>query len=534
MPRCIAESIAQRTIIVKHKLNHSTPILLVLIILSIILLASCNTSQEPLPTRAQAVGLNKSPNESTATEDTAVPQKETVEATETPTPEPTITPAGTNTPGPTPTKTPLPTITVAPTQTPTSVPLTVPALTATAAPPFLEGIPTPPTVVPTAVATFEVPNDTTNILLLGSDTPLDSESTRTDTMIIVTVNRSNGTASMISLPRDLYVYHPGKTMARLNSAMTLGGIDELKQTILYNFGIPIHYYARIDFDGFKQAVDIIGGVDIAVSCQLRDWRLKSPELELEDPDNWEMYTLPPGVYTMDGDTALWFARSRQSTSDFDRGRRQQQLLRAILNQGVDLNLVTDFPTYYNTYKDIVDTDLDIGRMLQLAAAAPAVRENGVQHLYLARGTESWQTPDGAYVQLPLWEGEGNMQETFSRLFRPPSLNKADRRPIFVEIINATDNPDLAHLAADNLAWYGFIPVISPDEPEPGTITHLSYYKPNFKDSYDWLISWIFDVYRSQIELVEDDIYPFDYRVVLGDDYDPCLNQLYQPQEFIDE
>ncbi len=522
----------------KQKPNHSTPILFVLIILSIILLASCNTSEEPLPTRAQAAGLNKSPNESSAAEDTAVTEDPPAEATEIPkeaaTPEPTVTSAGSDTPGPSPTATPLPTITVAPTQTPTSVPVTVPALTATAAPPFLEGIPTPPTVVPTAVATFEVPDDTTNILLLGSDTPLNSGSTRTDTMIIVAVNRSNGTASMISLPRDLYVYHPGKTMGRLNTAMSLGGVDELKQTILYNFGIPIHYYARIDFDGFQQAIDVMGGVEIAVSCQLRDWRLKSPELELEDPDNWEMYTLHPGIYTMDGDTALWYARSRQSTSDFDRGRRQQQLLRAILNQGVDLDLVTDFPTYYNTYKDIVDTDLDIGRMLQLAAAAPAVRENGVQHLYLARGTESWQTPDGAYVQLPIWEGDGNMQETFSRLFRAPALNKAERRPIFVEIVNATDNPDLAQLAADNLAWYGFIPVIAEAQPKPSTITHLSYYKPNFKDSYDWLISWIFDVYRSQIELVEDDDYQYDYRVVLGDDYDPCLNQLYQPQEFIDE
>ena len=135
--------------------------------------------------------------------------------------------------------------------------------------------------------------------------------------------------------------------------------------------------------------------------------------------------------------------------------------------------------------------------------------------------------------LRVWEGEGNMQETFSRLFRAPALNKAERRPIFVEIVNATDNPDLAKLAADNLAWYGFIPVITEDQPEPGTITHLNYYKPNFKDSYDWLISWIFGVYRSQIELVEDDTVDFDYQVVLGDDYDPCLNQLFQPQEFID-
>ncbi len=321
-------------------------------------------------------------------------------------------------------------------------------------------------------------------------------------------------------------------MGRLNTALKLGGVEQLKQTILYNFGIPINYYAEVDFDGFKEGVDAMNGVEIAVSCQLRDWRLKSPELDVDDEDNWEIFTLEPGIYNMDGDMALWYARSRRTTSDFDRGRRQQQLLRGILTQAVDLNLITDFPAYYNTYKDSVETDIDIGRMLQLAAAAPAVRENGVQHLYLARGTESWQTPDGAYVQLPIWEGKGNMQETFGRLYRAPALNKANRRPVFVEIVNSTDNPDLAQLAADNLAWYGFIPVIAPDQPEEGVATHLNYYKPNFKDSYDWLISWIFDVSRSQIELVADDTFEYDYQVVLGEDYDPCLNKLFQPQEFI--
>ncbi|HMT21439.1 MAG TPA: LCP family protein, partial [Promineifilum sp.] len=93
---------------------------------------------------------------------------------------------------------------------------------------------------------------TTNILLLGKDMNADGSSdTRTDTMIVVSINRETRTASMISLPRDLYVYMPNRIMSRLNTAVTLGGVDLLKQTILYNFGIPIHYYAQVDFEGFK-------------------------------------------------------------------------------------------------------------------------------------------------------------------------------------------------------------------------------------------------------------------------------------------
>ena len=219
-------------------LKTNLPITFILTIIAILLLASCG-GQDPLPTRAVVAGLNKSsPSDSESSEEeeeTAVSEEEEQQEedpTPTPTtPAPTRTPAGTNTPGPSPTTTdtpPIPTITVAPTQTPTSAPQVAPELTITAAPPFLEGIPTPPTAVPTAVPTFEVPKDTTNILLLGSDTPLGDGATRTDTMIIVAVNRSSGTASLISLPRDLYVYHPGKTMSRLNTAFAFGGVEQFK------------------------------------------------------------------------------------------------------------------------------------------------------------------------------------------------------------------------------------------------------------------------------------------------------------------
>jgi LCP family protein required for cell wall assembly len=406
-----------------------------------------------------------------------------------------------------------------------------------------EGEPTPVTPIPSPVPTFEVPAETTNILLLGSDTPLGSDSTRTDTMMVVAINRNGPTASIMSLPRDLYVYIPDWTMNRLNTALSHGnsrnypggGVGLLKQTILYNFGLPIHYYARVDFEGFKDAVDAMDGVDVSVSCRLQDWRLKSPDLDPNDEDNWEQFALEPGIHHMDGDLALWYARSRLTSNDFDRGRRQQQLLRSMLNQGVDLGLVSQIPTLWNVYKDTVETDMDTGRILQLASLAPAIRENGVQHLYLAGKTQSWMVPEsGAYVHLPIWEGDGMMQETFLRLFRPPALNRAARPPIQVEIINATDNPDLAILAADNLAWHGFTPIIASPEPQENATTHLSYYRPNFKQAYEWMISWILGQRVSQIELVSDENYPYDYRVVLGQDYDPCRPELFAPQPFLNQ
>ena len=462
---------------------------------------------------------------------TGTPTEAPVEETEKGTPTAVHTPS----PALSPTSTTIPTATSSPTATPTSLPQFAPRLVITGPVPLNEGVSTPATAIPTPVDTFDVPRDTTNVLLLGSDAPVGDQGVkRTDTMIIVSINRSGPTASMISLPRDLYVYIPGGTMSRLNTAITLGGVSLLKQTILYNFGIPIHYYARVDFEGFEEIVDAIGGVEVAVTCGFRDWRIKSPELDPEDEDNWEVYELEPGIHRMDGETALWYARSRLMSDDFDRGRRQQQLLRAMLNQGVDLGLVTQVPALWNTFKDRVETDMDIGRMLQIAALAPEIRENGVQNLYVLGKTTPWIVPgSNAQVQLPIWEGPGMMEETFRRLFLPPALNKATRAPILVEVINATGEEDMARLAAENLAWYGFVPIISEEKTAVSETTQLSYYAPNFKGSYNWLISWIFDMNQEEIELVDDDSsYPYNYRVILGEDYDPCLDPFFAPQSLL--
>lgn len=443
-------------------------------------------------------------------------------------------PSLTNTPPPnsTPTATFTPSVTPSPTSlftsTPTSVPQIEPVF-ATLDPTNLETI----TPVFTAVPTLEIPDEITNILLLGSDT--NGGVGRTDTIIIVSINTTQATASMVSIPRDLYVAVPGWIGNRINTVVSHGddigyaggGVQYLRDTILFNFGIPIHYYARVDFNGFTKIIDAIGGVEIVVSCGLTDWRLKSPELDITVEENWEMYELQTGVHQMDGDLALWYARSRRTTSDFDRGRRQQQLLRAILNKGVDVGLVTEIPTLWQAFNETVETDLDIGRMLQLATIAPTIRDNGIQHLYLTHGElKSWTTPDsGAQVQLLDWE---KAEKTFQRLYQPPSLNRANRAPIFVEIINASGNPDRDRVAADMLAWYGFAPVISPPETISTTTTTVTYYGSNLKGSYDWLVSWLFSLRRADITLAPPEESEYNYQVVLGADYSSCRNPLYAP------
>lgn len=516
--------------------SRSKSLFFVFIILSLLaLITACqglgNATPTPFPTQ-EIAAVDEEPE--VASTPTPEPEDEDSNEGPTHTPQATKKPVSSEPVG-SPTKTRRPTATPFPSATPTSAPQFAPVLQIQEPQPVQEGISTPATAIPTAVPQYPVPSGTTNILLLGSDQPVgDNGVKRTDTMIIVSINREGPTASMISLPRDLYVYIPGGTMSRLNSAVTLGGVNLLKQTILYNFGVPIHYFARVDFAGFEDVVDAVGGVEVAVNCQFKDWKIKSPELDPEDEENWYVHELDPGIYEMDGEMALWYARSRLMSDDFDRGRRQQQLLRALLDQGVKLDLVPQAPVLWNTYKDTIETDMDIGRMLQIASIAPGIRENGIQNLYLLGKTEPWVVPEiNAQVQLPVWEGPGKMEETFQRLFLPPALNKASRAPIVVEIINASGNEEMAQLAAENLAWYGFVPVISDDEVQGEELTTLTYFGPNFKGSYDWLISWIFHLRSDDIILNDQDAdYEYDYQVILGEDFDPCLNEFFAPQAFL--
>ena len=183
---------------------------------------------------------------------------------------------------------------------------------------------------------------------------------------------------------------------------------------------------------------------------------------------------------------------------------------------------------YETYRDTVETDLDIGRILQLASVAPAIRENGIQHLYLTPyDMEYWTLPGTERkVMLPNWQ---RMQPIFYSLMTPSELNSGTRAPIRVEIVNGTGNPDMALLAADNLAWYGFWPDIVEADGEEQERTTITYFGSELKGMFAYLLSFVFDQREGDIELAPDVESEASYRVVLGADYDPCVNRLLAPR-----
>lgn len=214
---------------------------------------------------------------------------------------------------------------------------------------------------------------------------------------------------MISIPRDLWIYIPSVGMQRINTAYQSGDLNDyegggpglLRDTIAYNLGIRIDHTAMVEFDGFQRIVDTLGGVDVPVACPYTDWHLIDPSYDPNDENNWSLYTVQPGLVHMDGELALWYARSRLQSSDFDRGRRQQEVLRAIFSQALKTNTLARIPQLYNDFSSAITTDLGLPDLLKLSLYAPKLTNANIRSYYLRPPYVSdWVTPGGADVLLP--------------------------------------------------------------------------------------------------------------------------------------
>ncbi len=412
-----------------------------------------------------------------ATPTLTVPRSPTNTPTDTRTPTRTYTPTFTRTPTPTVTPTLTPTATHTPTATLTATSTLTPSVTLT---PSITPTPTPlvtPTLpfIPTVTVTplfgaaqpvEPVPMgdyDLLNILLLGSDIRPVSGDYRTDTIIVVSVNRTTNTVNMLSIPRDMYLYIPGYGYNRINTASFWGDLYKwpgrgealLAETITYNLGIRIDRYARVDFNGFKQLIDTLDGIDVPVDCPLRDYRLVNPNLDPNNLLNYQMFTLPIGLHHMDGSLALWFARSRETTSDFERNRRQQIVLRAIWQKIQRLGLLEHLPALWDRLTGIVQTNLTLPDVLGLAPVALGIDGSRMHSYFLGPAqVKDWTTPDGAQVLLPL---PAAIRHVVTLLYTPPTTNQLFAENPTLEIYNGTPNRDWDKVAASRLIWEGFVP-----------------------------------------------------------------------------
>lgn len=248
------------------------------------------------------------------------------------------------------------------------------------------------------------------ILLLGLDLR-DWESgrdySRSDTMILLTLDPLSQTAGILSVPRDLWVAIPGFKHGKINTAYYLGAAYKLPgggpglavKTVEQFLGVPINYYAQIDFGAFVQFIDEIGGVKIDVPEPIT--------IDLLGSGSATKKTLQPGVQVLPGEWALAYARARYTEGgDFDRAGRQQQVIMAIRDRVLSLNmlpvLLSKANVLYQQLASGIHTNLTLEEATKLAVLASQVPKENIRQGVIGKEQVLFgRSPDDLSILIPI-------------------------------------------------------------------------------------------------------------------------------------
>ncbi|MPZ47808.1 MAG: hypothetical protein GEU75_00555 [Dehalococcoidia bacterium] len=303
-----------------------------------------------------------------------------------------------------------------------------------------------------------------NVLVMGLDRrPAEGQSpARTDTMFVMTVDPASRSARGLAMPRDLYVDIPSKTgntsfKERVNSAYIIGetqGYDGggpalAKKTVEKLLDIKINYYLLIDFEGFKQVIDLLGGVDVDVPSPGVNDPFYS---ETERPGDYYPCVFQPGLHHMDGSDALCYSRVRRNSSDLDRILRQQRIMFAVMDKMTQLNVLADPQNAVNLwkrYKNTVTTDINDLQVPGFARLAASIDSDQMAFLSLGAATTPYTVPStGAAVLLPSEAGIKQIVDAFM------SDNQLLQEAAVVEVQNGTAVSGLASKAVEYLIGLG--------------------------------------------------------------------------------
>ncbi|MCB2178677.1 LCP family protein [bacterium] len=241
---------------------------------------------------------------------------------------------------------------------------------------------------------------------------------RTDTMMLLTIDPVAKTAGALSIPRDLWAAIPGFKPAKINTAHYYGdlynypggGIALAMKTVENVIGVPIDYYVRLDFSAFVDFINLIDGVKVDVT----------EKIELEVIGKQVDVVLEPGTYALDGDLALAYARNRYNEGgDFDRSRRQQQIIMGIrdrlLSPQVWAMLLSNAPELYADYSQRITTNIPLDDAIRLGVLAVQIKSEDIDMAVI--GTDQVQfgtSPDELSILIPLPD---KIRELRDRIFQ---------------------------------------------------------------------------------------------------------------------
>lgn len=220
-----------------------------------------------------------------------------------------------------------------------------------------------------------------NMLLLGTDRRPQESAERpygnSDTILLLSFDPETRTAVMVSVPRDMMLDIPRVGQEKVNAAYREGGPELSVRVISDLLGVPIHRWASVDVTAFARIIDAVGGVMVDIDQPIRDDQYPAENYAIR------RIFLPSGLQWLNGEQALWYARSRHGTNDFDRANRQQRLLLSLKDRARDPRFVSRLPALFSSLADAVQTDLAPREVLALARIGTAGNLTGVRSLILA-------------------------------------------------------------------------------------------------------------------------------------------------------
>jgi len=276
-----------------------------------------------------------------------------------------------------------------------------------------------------------------NVLLMGLDYV--EGSSRSDTMMVASLDPDSGGVKLISIPRDMYVKYPRGDFLRINAAYTRGGEKLARQVASDLLGLPIHFSVILDYEGFKELVDAIGGIEINVEKKLEYHdTAASPPLHIN---------IEPGQQVLQGGKALGYIRYRGGGSDLVRIERQQKFLKALLKQDINLRDWKELKALIDTARKYVKTNLSMVDMYDLGKAFKEIQMEDISMVTLPGraamvGEKSVLQPDIVGVREIVAE----------QVLDVDLLTRSD---VQLVVLNGEGGTWLAHNAATKLEKMGF-------------------------------------------------------------------------------
>ena len=389
-------------------------------------------------------------------------------------------------------------------------------------------VPTIPVTVPVDMPEPWDGKTRVNMLVMGIDARSpDAKAPLSDTMILLTMDPVANTAGMISIPRDLWVKIHGGDYGKINTAYSIGESAKLpgggpqlaKQTVEDLLGVPIQYYAQIDFDAFVEFIDILEGVKIDI-----------PErIQLDVVNTKTSLWLDPGRYTLPGDLALAYVRNRSTSGgDFDRSARQQQVILAIRDRILDFNmmptLIARSGDLYASLSSGIRTNLSLDQVIRLAMKMLDIpRDKILNKVINGPYINFGKSPDGLDILRPVPDKIRELRdEVFGGMTTISSTGSTDLQSILqdesakVSVQNASSQDGLAAKVANYLRGEG-INVVEETNAAYQTYSTITFYgaKPH---TLHYLVDLIKISPSSRIVYAYDPNATVDIVLYLGDDF----------------